>query len=313
MTFSFARAALTAPFLLLAAAACSANIIPAGPTSSSTGGTTVPVTTAAGTGGATSSNAGNGVSVAVGVGTGGGVPVDATSVSVGGAGGAGTTFASAGPGGAPSCTPPEEAMVWAEMVQAPIKPGQAALLDLAGPKMMGLTLPETQQILCTGTDEGDAFGDGSDVWAFGDNMDVTVDYAAGTKIAAFLNVWGPGYVGALKMISRDGVHLYQVTVSGVQITKDGQPYQLDWNLTGGLQSPQFIAEENELHDALAATYLPGTPADPACQTSGSCMSGTFGDVGYVYFKDVGIGVWVASISAAQPVPSTPNRIDVYAL
>ena len=76
------------------------------------------------------------------------------------------------------------------------------------------------------------------------------------------------YVGALKMTSRDGMDLYQVSVGGPQITKNGQPYQLDWN---------------------------------------------FGDVGYVYFKDVGIGVWVASISAPQPVPSTPNRIDVYAL
>ena len=77
-------------------------------------------------------------------------------------------------------------------------------------------------------------------------------------------------------------------------------------------STQFNAEVNELHDAMAATYLPGTPADPACQSSGACVTGTFGDVGFVYFKDVGIALWVASISAPQPVPSIPNRIDVYA-
>jgi len=310
MTYFSARAALTAPILLLLASACSPVIV--------SGGTGASSSSSSGTTTSGHGSTGPGTTQAVTVGTGGGTVVAASGGAggagdfggAGGTGGAGTTVAT-GAGGAPMCTAAEQAAIQAKMIQAPIKPGQAGLLDLAGPNKMGLTLTEAEQILCQGMDLGDQFGDGSALYTWDPNQDFTLDVTPASGAANFMNVWGPGYAGQLQMSSRDGTSVFQVGVNGNQITKNGQPYQLDWNLAGGLQSPQFIAEENELHDALVATYFPGTPADPACQTTGTCVSGTFGDVGYLFFKDTGISLWVASVSASQPVPSIPNRIDVY--
>jgi hypothetical protein len=192
------------------------------------------------------------------------------------------------------------------MDAAPIRPiGMAANLDIAA--AMGLTLAQAEQIDCQATDIGDAFGDGNECYAWGDNQEVWLEVVPATQVGDMIAVW-PGYVGTLAMTSRDGTHVYSISLD-VEITKDGLPYPLDW--MNDITNPTLAAEVDELYDALLATYAPGMPADTECTISTACVIGDFGDTGFVRFNPLDFGFEVVSISQAQPAPSTVSNIQLY--
>jgi hypothetical protein len=187
------------------------------------------------------------------------------------------------------------------MVQAPIAPqGHAALLSLAG-----LTLPGAQQILCPGTNIGDQFGDGTSVQQWGNNGEVWLDFTPATMKGVQLSLW-PGYVGTVSFKGANAMDQYTIPLN-TQILKNGMPFTLDWSNTA-----LFSMEIDELCRGLMATFtnLALDPPGTLCTTSGKCTTGTFGTTGFVYFKAATIGLWVADVTAAQPVPSIPNRLDL---
>jgi hypothetical protein len=200
---------------------------------------------------------------------------------------------------------------WAQMVGESIRPTRfAAGLDLAGgDTWQGLTLSQAEQVNCQSHALGDVLGDGTRVSAWGDADEVQVDYSAATEQITSISL-RRGYGGTIELTSRDGMQHYSIGV-GVQITKNGAPYQLDWNGPSSTQDAKFNLEINELRDALAATFAPGLPPDAACQISGSCVATAPGDRGHVYFPNVGVDLWVATTSAPQPAPSTIDRIDLH--
>ena len=53
------------------------------------------------------------------------------------------------------------------------------------------------------------------------------------------------------------------------------------------------------------------PADTDCMTDGACVTGNFGDTGFVELKPLDFGFEVVSISQAQPEPSTVNNIQLF--
>jgi hypothetical protein len=206
------------------------------------------------------------------------------------------------------CTPAQQTRTWARMVEAKIKlPNKAALLDLGGTDGSGITLLDAQEKLCQGSDEGDQFGDGSDVYTFGDNQEVWFDYSVDTGLGNFITVW-PGYLGTVDFHGGPHHHAdaYVIGVD-VQVSKNGAPFQLDW------LAPDFDAEVDELYRSLQATFSSDPPeaAGTLCTTTGACVTGTFGDVGFIFFSELGLALWVDSVTAAQPVPSTPTRLDLY--
>jgi hypothetical protein len=191
-------------------------------------------------------------------------------------------------------------------------PTLIGLLDLSGgPTWPGLTIEQAEKIQCQSTNEGDQFGDGTQVNQWGDGGQMWCDYNVSNRLIYFCNAW-PGYVGTTTFTSRDGKDTFIVpAVQTAPIKKNGSPYLLDWNLAGFSQNPAFNAEINELYDALTATFASGLPPDLNCQGSGACIAGNFGDVAYMYFPALGVGWWIASLSAGQPTCSTFNRLDQY--
>lgn len=205
------------------------------------------------------------------------------------------------------CSPDKQASRLARMVQAPITlPNQAALLDLGGHHGGGITLADAQKTLCAGSDQGDQFGDGSDVYAFGDNQEVWFDFTPPDGTGLFITLW-PGYAGKLDF-DGNGSH-YTVGIN-TQILKDGQPFQLDW-----ANSALISAETNEIWRALTATFSGGPAPAPGvdCETSvpRACVRGTFGSTGFLYFPALGFALWIGDFTAPQPGPSTPTRLDLY--
>jgi hypothetical protein len=188
------------------------------------------------------------------------------------------------------------------MVQAPIAPqAHAALLSL-----VGLTLPAAQQILCPGTNIGDQFGDGTSVQQWGNNGEVWLDFAPATMKGVEVSLW-PGYVGNVSFNGANATDHYVIAISQ-QILKNGAPFQLDWS-----NMAAFATEIDELCRGLMATFTNQAldPPGTLCTTSGKCTHGTFGNVGFVYFKAAGIALWVADVTLSQPEPSTPNRLDLF--
>ncbi len=331
---------LSSPLLLASLPlllACSAKITSgatlsgAGGSSTASQGSGPTMSAVSGSGSGADTAVGNATSTGSGVGGAASGPTS-TGTGVGGtASGPATVGAGVGGGAPVDCSPSKLAAVWSAMVQAPIMlPGKAGQLDLAGPKGMGLSLLQAESIDCQcaamlggtggsgaggsgagGGNTGGPWGDGTDVCAFGDNQEVWFTYTPSNDIGTILTVW-PGYAGALAAKSRDGAHTYGFSVLTAPVQKDGLSFNLDWNLAGFNQNPAFDAEINELYDALIATYAPSLPVDTDCQSSGNCVVGSFGDVAYMYFPQVGAAFWIASLSAGQPTCSTFNRIDLYA-
>lgn len=197
------------------------------------------------------------------------------------------------------------------MVKAPIvPPRKGAQLDMAGDdSYRGLTIQEAEAVNCQSANAGDLFGNGNQANSWGDNGEVTVEYRTSNRKLIGMTLVA-GYLGTLDMTSRDGHDAFSIPIQ-TRITKNGGPYTIDWN-----EPVKFSAEVNELYDAITATYAPGLPASSAadtstnCRTTGACITGNFGDVAYLFFPAVGVGLWVASRNAAQPTPSIITRVDL---
>jgi hypothetical protein len=209
------------------------------------------------------------------------------------------------------CTGSQEAARWKIMDTLPLQPPTTgAGIDMSGgPSWAGLTIEAAEAINCQSTDDGDEFGDGSNVNSWGGSGEVWADYNVSNHLINFMTFW-PGYVGTIDMKSRDGKDSFSITCNNEQSTKNGNGYTINWPLDAG-SAALFDAEVNELYDALTATYAPGLPQDLDCINSGACIHGAFGDVAYMFFPALGTGFWVASQSQPQPVPSIFNRIDMY--
>ena len=225
-------------------------------------------------------------------------------------GGTNCTFGDAMPDVArgSTCTGAVKAQRWAAMDQQPVRlPNRAAGLSLSGATDAGLTLAEAEQINCQSDDLGDLFGDCSRVASWGDNSEAWLNYDPNTGVGRFLVVFS-GYGGALDFKSPDGTTSYSIGV-GRQITKNGQPFTLDTGWSG----PAFEAEVDELYRGIVATFAPTIALDPpgtACASTHKCAIGKFGVIGYVFIKAIGFAFWVPDVTAAQPAPSSPNRLDV---
>ena len=211
-------------------------------------------------------------------------------------------------GAAFACDSVTRASRWRSMVSAPVSlPNKAAKLDLA-PGGAVITIDDAEKILCSSSDLGDQYGDGTQVGAWGDSNEVWMNYAPATGKAKMLSLWA-GYLGTVTAKSADGAHTYTIPVNS-QISKDGAAFTLE----SGWKSAAFTNAVDELSRALMATFAPTVAADPAgvtCVLSKKCVIGTFGDVGYVYFKPLGFSFWVDNRNAAEPVPSIPTRFDLF--
>jgi hypothetical protein len=285
------------PALLCLAYACGTKVLPSGLSSA----TTTSSSTAAGTGGATAATAQSSA----------GPVTTAVSTSTGGAG--------AG-GGSALCTMQEEMVRWQSMLQAPIAlmPSRAANLDLAGPKGIGLTIPEAEQINCpcnSAPGEGGAGGASGvdagplETCSWGDDGQVWADDLSSKPFITLLHLYAC-YAGTLGFKSRDGQHTYSIPIDAAPIQKDGAPFLLAWSLPGFNTSPQLDAEINEIHDALIATFAPDLPQDMSCQTSEKCALGDYVSLAYLYFDEVGLGLWIASGDGGQPAVSTVDHMDL---
>lgn len=208
--------------------------------------------------------------------------------------------------GAPACTTAQRTQRAAHAIAQPLVPlASAGGVNLFTAPMQPLTLLDAETALCPGDDLGDLFGNGSRVMSWGENTELWLDYNLQTTKGRFFVAYS-GYLGAMTFHSPESTHTYVAQIFQ-QLTKDGQLFALDWHGAG------FGATMDELYRAMLATYAPGTP-QPAvgtlCATTNECRMGSFGDVGYIFFKSLGAAIWVQNINAAQPAASIPFRIDI---
>ena len=228
------------------------------------------------------------------------------------------------------CSGPKRAARWAKMVREPIvPPGRVAGVDGFGntdtvKPWTGVTIAKAEAINCQSEPSGNTFGDGDIVNQWGDNGEVWVKYNPNTQRVDWF-VINNGYLGKMDFQSRDGKDHFSIGL-GTPITKNGKVFALDWSPaarkpTGSdAKGPTFDpgsypAMITELADALFATYAPElTPEDSThgtCFTSGRCVQTIFGgQEGVSRIYPLGMHLWVNNPDAAQPVPSTPHRIDM---
>ncbi len=207
------------------------------------------------------------------------------------------------------CSGPDKAKRWAAMVQEPIKPPRGGGgIDLAGDNTWkGLTIEEAEQINCQSENEGDEFGDGSQVNQWGDNGEVWFVYRVSTR-KGFTMSFFPGYEGTIEATNEDGSDSWSVPINS-QIRRNGQNFNLDWT---GNNGQNFIEPADAYFRAMMHTYAPSIKLDPAgvtCFDTGRCVKGSFGDVAYFWIPAVGSAIWIENQNAPQPTPSIPNRID----
>jgi hypothetical protein len=217
------------------------------------------------------------------------------------------------------CDGPTLHKVWGMMDNQPILPPTSiGGVNMAGPdcnatscSWNGLTIEQAEKVLCQGNNAGDLFGDGSLNTCWGDSNEVCAHYSVTTHKINFMNIdllGVPGYNGALNLKGCAGTasegHSY-VIGAFTQMQRDGNNWEVDWN------SAKVAGDwRNEFTSALMCTFS-GLPKDPDCNSSGRCIQGNFGDVGYLYVPVLGAAIWVANQNAAQPQPSIMYRIDVY--
>jgi hypothetical protein len=194
-------------------------------------------------------------------------------------------------------------------VREPIKPPRGgAGIDLAGDKTWkGLTIEEAEQINCQSANEGDQFGDGSQVNQWGDNGEVWFVYRVSTR-KGFSMSFFPGYEGTVEATNAEGTDSWSIPVNA-QIRRNGQNFNLDWT---GNNGQNFIEPADAYFRAMMHTYAPSIQLDPpgvTCFDTGRCVKGSFGDIAYFWIPAVGTAIWIENQNAPQPTPSIPNRID----
>ena len=150
----------------------------------------------------------------------------------------------------PVCDPTTR---WPIMSAATIvPPSQWAGLHLQGPDDAGITIDEATAINCAGADAGSGYPSGGGV-TWGDAGQVTFYYDLTTGRQEETNV-GPGYEGSVTWHSADS-HTYVAQI-GKQITKDGEPFTIDWqpNADAGITQATLDAELTELYNGLVLTF-----------------------------------------------------------
>jgi len=208
------------------------------------------------------------------------------------------------------CTGEQRAKRWAAMVHEPIiPPTQAAGLDGAGGESwQGLTVQQAEKINCQSASLGDFYGDGTLVNVWGDNGEVWINYSLSNHNKIVGISLSTGYLGELNFKSRDGKNSFQIVLN-TQITKNGNPYQVDWD-----DDAKFNVEATEIADALFATYAPQLPAENiktgSCINSGHCTKAIYPDQAALRIWPLGVHLSADFPYSAQPVPSRFTGIDL---
>jgi hypothetical protein len=172
-------------------------------------------------------------------------------------------------------------------------------------------------VQCQADSQGDYFGDGQLDSTWGDAGQVFVEYLLSTHKIVLARAFA-GYEGTMTSKSPDGLHTYVISVNGIQITKDGQPWNFHFAddvpcVAGDLQSC-FRTQADELYRAILATFAPQLPMDPVsenCFDNGHCISGNFGDVAYLFIPSTGWGMWTLNRHAGITKISKPDWFDLY--
>jgi hypothetical protein len=260
-------------------------------------------------------------------------------------GDAGQGYSSTNAGGTNAvnlCTGDELQKRWSVMVREPVVPPQfGAGLDMAGGESwQGLTITQAEKINCQATSVGDYFGDGNEDVSWGDNEEVVVEYLVNNLKIDEMTL-NQGYLGAIgctgmeptppdspsqptgipctplqtSPMSKFGQHTYVIPINS-QISKDGQPFSLDWVGAGGFNTDTspgegIIEEIDQLASAIFSTYFPGLPLIDNCDEAGFCIVNHFGEVPYVFIAPTGIGPLFASYLAGSQVASTPIQYQLY--
>jgi hypothetical protein len=209
----------------------------------------------------------------------------------------------------PACSGPQQQAAFAAMDPAPITlPGKGARLDVGSADAGVLTLAQAESIDCQGQYLGDLFGDCTVAFGFGNSQEVIADVDPDTGQVQFLTLTAP-YTGTLAFQSRDKTASYVLQI-GTQAQKNGAPFTLDQGWTGA----GFDAEVDELYRGIVSTYAPAISMDPpgtTCRATQRCVVGFFGNVGFVFIPSLGFAWYVSDVTAAEPGPSIPWRLDLY--
>jgi hypothetical protein len=187
-------------------------------------------------------------------------------------------------------------------------PGMAAGLDLNGGDAGFLTLAQAEAINCPGAYLGDQFGDCSVAVSWGPSGEVEFDLDPVTGDGRFIVLF-PGYGGTLKFQSPDLLATYTLSV-GAPLQKNGGSFVLAQGWNGGA----FESQVDDLYRGLVSTFAPLTPLDPpgtTCVSTSKCTVGRIGNQGYLFVKSLGFAFYVSDVTAGQPTPSTPVRVDLY--
>jgi hypothetical protein len=206
-----------------------------------------------------------------------------------------------------SCSPELRASRWTTMLTQPIVLlGRAAGVDIAGSDKSGATRAEIEALLCSGTSKGATFGADTETVAWGNGAEVSVVFDSASAKARYAVLTG-GYTGALEFKARDGATPYRIEL-GKPMQKATAPLAVPWSDPAALTTLM-----SELEDALVATFVPTTPkrTTPCTEAPATCERGSLGALGYLYFRSVGVALWVGDTSAAER-SNTPTRLDVYA-
>jgi hypothetical protein len=210
----------------------------------------------------------------------------------------------------PPCTGAIQQNAWNTMDNQPISlPGSMGGIDFVVDG--GLTVGQAEQTLCQGAYLGDFWGDCTVLYAWGANHELTakVDPATGQILVLTADLLGTGYNGAITFHGPNGVATYVIPMNA-PIQKDNSNFALDTGWSG----QSFDNEVDELYRGLIATFAPNLAQDAqgtTCVSTGKCLVASGGGGGGVYIPSIGFAFWSSSVNAAQPGPSTMDRMDVY--
>jgi hypothetical protein len=230
------------------------------------------------------------------------------------------------------CSPDVRDARWAAMLASAIGlPGRVGTLDLAGAGKTGISRAEVEAALCAGTSRGKANGDDTETVAWGGGGDLAIVFDDATKKARYAIATG-AYQGALDTgavpvatpggdagagdagdagtagdggAGAGGFHVQL----GQPLTKGGAPVTIPWTDAAALG-----ALMDDLERAMLATFKPGDPLPvaPCTAAPARCERGALGTQGYLYFRSLGLAIWVGDTTNAAKA-STPSRLDVYAV
>jgi hypothetical protein len=213
------------------------------------------------------------------------------------------------PGQGDGCSPELKSSRWATMLGAALTlPGRAAGIDLRGAASQGISRPEIEGVLCAGAAKGNTFGADTETFSWGGAGEVSVVFDVASGKARFAVLTG-AYTGAIDLKAADGGTSYRIGL-GAPLQKAGAPVVIPW-----ADATALAALMDDIDRALRTTFLPGTPLpSTACTTTApaTCERGALGSAGYLYFRTLGLAIWVGDTTAADRA-STPSRLDVYAV